>query len=83
MQTLRIHANTANKMMDKVLYRELSYKLVGMLYKTHDALGQYARENQYGDFFEKLLKENNVQYQREFVLPVAGTVNRADFVADN
>ena len=69
---------------NKIIYKELSYKIVGLLYKTHDELGRYARESQYGHFLEQLLKENNICYEREKVLLVADVCkNKADFIIDD
>jgi GxxExxY protein len=62
----------------------LSYKIVGLLYKVHDELGRNAREKQYGDLFEKLLKENGVNYEREKAISKTGDdKNKADFVIDD
>lgn len=52
--------------MEKIVHKELSYKIVGMLYKTHKELGIYRNEKQYGDYFEDLLKEGKINYFREF-----------------
>lgn len=52
--------------MDKIVHKELSYRIVGMLYKTHGELGIYRNEKQYGDYFENLLKEEKINYLREF-----------------
>jgi GxxExxY protein len=52
--------------MEKIIYKELSYKITGLLFKTHQELGIYRNEKQYADYFEKLLAENNIQYAREF-----------------
>jgi GxxExxY protein len=52
--------------MSEIIYKELSYKINGLLFKTHKALGAHRNEKQYGDFFEQLLKEENIIYSREF-----------------
>ena len=52
--------------MDKVIYKDLSYKIIGLLFKAHKQLGQFRNEKQYDDYFEILLKENNIKYLREY-----------------
>ncbi|MFA4834394.1 MAG: GxxExxY protein [Patescibacteria group bacterium] len=52
--------------MDKVIYKELSYQITGMLFKTHQELGSYRNEKQYADYFEKLLILENIKYTREY-----------------
>ena len=52
--------------MEKILYKDLSYQLTGLLFKTHKELGHYRNEKQYADYFEKLLKESDIKYAREF-----------------
>ena len=51
---------------DKVVYKELSYKINGSLFKVHKDLGRYRNEKQYGDYFEQLLKNEKIRYIREF-----------------
>jgi len=51
---------------DKVVYKELSYKITGSLFKVHKDLGRYRNEKQYGDYFEQLLKNEKIRYIREF-----------------
>lgn len=70
-----------NKTSIKVLYPDLSYKLVGILFEVHKELGQYAREKQYGDLIEKKLKENMISYNRE--LSISNTGNIIDFLVDD
>jgi len=36
-------------MEDKVIYRELSYEVTGLLFKTHQELGRFRNEKQYAD----------------------------------
>jgi GxxExxY protein len=55
--------------MEDLLYKDLSYKINGLLFKVHNELGRYKNEKQYGDKFELLLNENNIKYKREFILP--------------
>ena len=51
--------------MGKIIHPELSFKVNGILFKTHNQLGRYYSEGQYADFVEKLLKESNIRYERE------------------
>jgi len=52
-----------------ILYPELSYKVCGLCFYIHNKLGRYLNEKQYGDAFEKLLKESKIKYAREKSLP--------------
>lgn len=55
--------------MGKIIYPELSFKINGILFKTHNLLGKYCSETQYSDLVEKLLKESRLKYEREKTLP--------------
>lgn len=55
--------------MGKIIYSDLSYKINGILFKTHNTLGRNCSEGQYSDFVEKLLKESQLKYEREKTLP--------------
>jgi len=75
-------------MLPKVLYPKLSYKITGLCFQTHNELGHFAKEKQYADRFEQLLKDNNIEYKREIKIPfqleekeVSGNI--ADFLIDN
>lgn len=87
---MRTDANTANKEASpkELVYPELSYQLIGILFQAHKELGRYCNEKQYGDRVEVLLQEKKISYQREYVLPVsfAGehpARNKVDFVVEN
>ena len=52
--------------MDKVVHKELSYQITGLLFETHKTLGRFRNEKQYADYFEKLLKQEGIKYVREY-----------------
>lgn len=52
--------------MNKVIYKELSYKINGLLFETHKILGRYRNEKQYSDYFEKILIREKINYIREY-----------------
>lgn len=54
---------------EKIVYPKLSYKICGLLFAIHKSLGRYRSEKQYMDAFEKLLRDNGVNYVREKPLP--------------
>lgn len=71
-----------------VVYPELSYKLVGVLFAVHNALGRYCNEKQYADLIEKYLKDFSIAHEREKSLPASfigekDGRNRIDFLIDN
>ncbi len=73
---------------DKLLYSDLTYKIRGILYKTHNQLGRFCNEKQYCDLIEAFLKEQNIKYEREKVLPkmFEGEKegrNKVDFLIEN
>lgn len=67
------HANNANivNMKQELIYSELSYKLNGIFYKAHNLLGRFRSEKSYADAIEEALKENGIEYKREFSLSPA------------
>lgn len=84
-----MRANDANKIMkEEIIYKDLSYKIVGLCYETHNALGRFRNEKQYADFFEQLLIKENIGYQREYFLPASfegenKIRNKVDFIIED
>lgn len=72
---------------EKIVYPELSYKIVGLMFDVHNKLGRFCRERQYGDVFESLLVDNKIIYEREKSLSVDMIknkfTNRVDFSIDS
>jgi GxxExxY protein len=67
--------------MDKIIYRNLSFKINGVCFKVHNQLGRYSREKQYCDLLEEEFKKLRISYIREF--KINKTSNIADFLIDN
>lgn len=65
----------------KLIYPELSYIITGILFSTHNQIGQYAREKQYCDLIELKLKEIGMPFKRECGIGDSGNV--VDFVIDD
>lgn len=51
--------------MADLLFPELSYKLVGILFKVHRELGSSCQEKYYQRAVEKLLELNKIKYEKE------------------
>lgn len=71
--------------LDKVVYPELSYKLNGIFFEVHNALGSHCREIQYCDALEKLFKDKSIPYVREMYIGqendlIKSNSNRIDFL---
>ncbi|MEK7104071.1 MAG: GxxExxY protein [Patescibacteria group bacterium] len=54
---------------EKVIYKELSYTLNGILFAVHNELGRFRSEKEYCDCIEKHLNDLLVNYEREKALP--------------
>lgn len=52
--------------MPKVIHKELSYKINGLLFEIHKQLGCYRNEKQNADYFEKFLTREKIPYEREY-----------------
>ncbi|MBN1168311.1 GxxExxY protein [Candidatus Woesebacteria bacterium] len=71
--------NTNRK--SKVLYPQLSYTIVGILFSVHNDLGRYSREKQYSDLIEKKLKSLRLKYKREHEIGDSGNI--VDFLIED
>lgn len=72
---------------DRIIFKDLSYQINGVLFDIHNELGSYCNEQQYCDAIEKQLQHKKIKYEREKVLPPSfeGEENRnkIDFLIDN
>lgn len=69
---------------EKIVEKELSYKLGGIFFKIQKELGRFCREIQYGDALEGELRKENVSYKREYPVEIAGRKsNFVDFVIED
>lgn len=62
-----------NKTIDKkneLVYPELSYKVVGVLFEVYNNLGGSLKEKHYQKALSKALADNNVKFSREFSVPI-------------
>lgn len=71
-----------------LVFPELSYKVCGLLFETHNVLGRYCNEKQYSDALEYLLIKNNIVYEREKNIPISFEGekegrNKLDFCVEN
>lgn len=65
---------------EKIFFPELSYSLVGICFSTHNELGRYAREKQYGDVIASKLKDAKISFEREYRIGSSGNI--VDFLID-
>lgn len=75
-------------MKTELVYPELSYKIVGILFDVHNSLGGGLPEKHYQKALEVAFKQNNLRYQREFLVPIkynGENIGRffADFLVDD
>lgn len=75
-----MNANAANE--EKIIYKELSYRVCGLCFEVHSQLGRYRNEKQYADALENILKVNQLNYKREFAIPISfnGELERRNIV---
>jgi len=56
--------------MTELLYKELSFKLTGLIYEIDNSIGCGHSEKIYGDALEQLLKREDINYVREVYFPI-------------
>jgi len=56
--------------MTELIYKELSYKLVGLAYQIDNEIGSCLEEEIYSKAFEKLLLKDNIKYKKELYCPI-------------
>jgi len=56
--------------MGKLLYKELSYKIVGILYEVYNNLGYGHRERTYQRALAEELKNNKIVFKKELYFPI-------------
>jgi GxxExxY protein len=75
-------------MFEKIIYPELSYRINGLCFQTHNEIGRFAKEKQYADLLECLLIKNNIKYERETEIPFTTNQNEifgniVDFIIED
>ena len=66
---------------NKLIYPELSYTIVGVCFDVHNELGRFAREKQYCDALDHKLQDLKIPYKREFHVNKTGNI--VDFIIDD
>jgi len=54
----------------EIIYKDLSFKLIGIAYKIDNQLGFGHTEKVYSDAFEELLSKENISFKRELYYPI-------------
>jgi GxxExxY protein len=73
---------------DKVIYKELSYQIVGLLFEVHNELGYGYKEKYYEEAIARLFIKNKVKFKRQipfdikFKDEIIGR-NYLDFLVEN
>jgi len=66
---------------EKLIYEDLTYAIRGVLFSTHNELGPYAKEKQYGDVAERIFKEKGIHFERE--VKIGGLGNVVDGIVEH
>ena len=53
-----------------LIYKELSYKIIGMAYEVFNSLGSGLKEKDYCNAFEELFQQDKLRYSRELYYPL-------------
>lgn len=54
--------------MPRIVQKELSYKIVGILFSVHNQLGNRYQEKYYQRAIEEALRENNLKFKKELMV---------------
>lgn len=73
--------NNTNTGERELIYKDLSYTIVGVFISAHNELGPYAREKQYGDVVARIFKEKGMCFDREVRIGDSG--NTADGIVEH
>ena len=73
---------------DKIVYKSLSYKIVGILFEVYNELGYGYKEKYYETAVAKYFDENEIKYERQLMYKVkfkGGDLGRhfLDFLVDD
>lgn len=63
-----------------ILYKDLSYTVIGLCMEVHNECGRYAREKKYSDMLEHKFIDNGISYKREVWSDELK--ERADFIVE-
>ncbi|MFA4996109.1 MAG: GxxExxY protein [Patescibacteria group bacterium] len=58
--------NTNDRKVEQLIYKELSYKLVGLAYEVCNTLGEGLKEEVYKDAYALLLDKEKIPYAKEY-----------------
>jgi len=67
------NTNSKNKK-DDLIYEELTYKINGVLFATHNELGCYAKEKQYAEVAARIFGERHLSLEREVIIGDSGNI---------
>ena len=73
--------------MTKLIHKNLTYKIRGIIFDAHNDLGRYRNEKQYADYLENRFIKDNINYVREYIIPKSFPGekrgrNRVDFLVE-
>lgn len=70
--------------MEKIIEKELSYKLGGIFFRAQKKLGRFCREKQYADALENAFLEEGISFRREYpIILEHKKSNFVDFFVEN
>lgn len=72
----------------KIFYKDLCYKINGILFEAHNKLGRFCNEQQVYDYLKTAFAENEIKFEWQRILPPAfegeeAGRNRVDFLIED